>query len=177
MSSSGESQEYQSKFLNWVTLIWSHVLQFFFNIEYTFAICNLTVHPKTPVIYGSYISIRLFKTNILYNARVLDKFCRPAVPRYATGDAVGLLIPLLQLSPTRNYVYNHSQLFLMLCHNCTAYSHTRSWLQSLITPLHVYTGDISAINCFLKLSQTLYLHTSKFSPKTYSANSLLKTAT
>jgi hypothetical protein len=28
-SSSGESQEYQAKFLNWVTLIWIHILKFF----------------------------------------------------------------------------------------------------------------------------------------------------
>jgi hypothetical protein len=52
--------------------------------------------------------------------------------------------------------------------------------------LHVYTvyvhytlslADFSAINYCLKLSQTLHLHTSKLSPETYSANSLLQTAT
>jgi hypothetical protein len=46
--------------------------------------------------------------------------------------------------------------------------------------LHSYTftlADFSAISYFLKLSQTLHLHTSKLSPRTYSANSLLKTAT
>jgi hypothetical protein len=35
----------------------------------------------------------------------------------------GLLIPLLQSSPTRNYI--HSQLFITLCHIYTAYNHTR----------------------------------------------------
>jgi hypothetical protein len=37
---------------------------------------------------------------------------------------VGLLILLLQSSPTRNYI--HSQLFITLCHIYTAYNHTRS---------------------------------------------------
>jgi hypothetical protein len=49
-----------------------------------------------------------------------------------------LVISLLQSSPTRNN--NHSQLFITLCHIYTAYNHTRSWLQSLITHLHIYTG-------------------------------------
>jgi hypothetical protein len=42
-SSTGESQEYQSKFLNWVTLVPIHVLQFglVFNIEYTVVKSNL----------------------------------------------------------------------------------------------------------------------------------------
>jgi hypothetical protein len=53
----------------------------------------------------------------------------------------GLLIPLLQSSPTRNYI--HSQLFLRLCHIYTAYNHTRSWLQSLITLLHWLTSQLS----------------------------------
>jgi hypothetical protein len=48
------------------------------------------------------------------------------------------------------------------------------------TTITYYTltlADFSAINYFLKLSQTLHLHTSKLSPRSYSANSLLKTAT
>jgi hypothetical protein len=53
----------------------------------------------------------------------------------------GLLIPLLQSSPTSNYI--HSQLFLTLCHIYTAYNHTRSWLKSLITPLHWLTSQLS----------------------------------
>jgi hypothetical protein len=60
-------------------------------------------------------------------------------------------------------------------------SHLHS-LQSYtsVTAITYYTltlVDFSAINYFLKLSQTLHLHTSKLPPQTYSANSLLKTAT
>jgi hypothetical protein len=50
----------------------------------------------------------------------------------------GSLIPLLQSSITRTYT--HSQLFLTPLHMYTDYNHKRSWLQSLITLLHVYTG-------------------------------------
>jgi hypothetical protein len=59
-------------------------------------------------------------------------------------------------------------------------SHLHS-LQSytFVTTTTYYTLTLthfSAINYCLKLSQTLHLHTSKLSPRTYSANSLLKTA-
>jgi hypothetical protein len=69
-SSSGESEEYQSKFMNWVTLIWTHILQFgfVFNSAYTFVKCNLTIHTKNLVMYTFYLSLRLFKANIYYNS-------------------------------------------------------------------------------------------------------------
>jgi hypothetical protein len=83
-----------------------------------------------------------------------------------------LLIRLVQSSPTRNY--NHSQLFLTLSH-----LHSLQ-LYTFVTTITYYTvtlADFSAINYCLKLSQTLHLHTSKLSPRTYSTNSLLETAT
>jgi hypothetical protein len=62
-SSSGGSQEYQTKFLNWVTLIRIHILQFdfVFDSEYTFVTCNLTMHTKTPVMYGFHLSLNCWK--------------------------------------------------------------------------------------------------------------------
>jgi hypothetical protein len=39
--------------------------------------------------------------------------------------------------------YNHSQLSITLCHIYTAYNHTPSWLQSLITLLHRPTSQLS----------------------------------
>jgi hypothetical protein len=86
-----------------------------------------------------------------------------------------LLIGLLQSqSHVTTFTHNYSlrsvtftQLTILHFHN---YHHL----------LHSYTFtlvDSSAINYFLKLLQTLHLHTSKLSPRTYSANSLLKTAT
>jgi hypothetical protein len=69
-SSSGESQEYQTKFVNRVTSIWIRNLQFgfvFFDNECSFVKCSLTMHKKTVLIYGFYLSLRLFKTNIHYN--------------------------------------------------------------------------------------------------------------
>jgi hypothetical protein len=58
-------------------------------------------------------------------------------------------------------------------------SHLHS-LQSytFVTTITYYTftlADFSAINYCLKLSHTLHLHTLKLSPRSYSANSLLKT--
>jgi hypothetical protein len=55
-SSSGKSQEYETKFLNWVPLIWIHILQFvFFYSECTTVKCNLTMHTKTLVMYGFFL--------------------------------------------------------------------------------------------------------------------------
>jgi hypothetical protein len=53
----------------------------------------------------------------------------------------GLLIWFITISITRNY--NHSQLFITLCHIYTAYNHTRSWLQSHITLVHWLTSQLS----------------------------------
>jgi hypothetical protein len=72
-SSSGESQVYQIKLLNWVTLILIHILQFgfVFDSEYTFVKYDLTMHTRTLVMYGFFLSLRLFKTNI-YNDFVFN---------------------------------------------------------------------------------------------------------
>jgi hypothetical protein len=71
---------------------------------------------------------------------------------------------------THNYLLRYVTFTqLTILHVCN-YSHL----------LHSYTftlADFSASNYYLKLSHTLHLHTSKLSPRSYSANSLLKTAT
>jgi hypothetical protein len=75
---------------------------------------------------------------------VLDQFWPPVVPCYDTEDAVRVVNSFITIPITRNY--NHSQLFLTLCHIYTAYNHTRSWLQSLIilfTRLHWLTSQLS----------------------------------
>jgi hypothetical protein len=78
---------------------------------------------------------------ILYNVRVLDQFWSPIVPCYATEDTVRIVNSFITIPITRNYI--HSQLFLTLCHIYTAYNHTRSWLQSLITLLQWLTSQLS----------------------------------
>jgi hypothetical protein len=72
---------------------------------------------------------------------LLDHFWPPVVPCYSTEDAVRIINSFITIPITRNY--NHSQLFLTLCHIYTAHNHTRSWLQSLITLLHWLTSQIS----------------------------------
>jgi hypothetical protein len=66
----------------------------------------------------------------------------------------GVLIPLLQSSPTRNYI--HSQLFLTLLCVYTIIILTRSWLQSLITLLHWLTSQLSIT---VSNYHTLYIFT------------------
>jgi hypothetical protein len=88
-----------------------------------------------------YISRVYIYIYILYNVRVLDHFWPPVVRVTPLKTSFGLSVDLLQSSPTRNY--NHSQLFLTLCHIYTAYNHTPSWLQSLITLLHWLTSQLS----------------------------------
>jgi hypothetical protein len=106
---------------------------------------------------------------------VLDQFWPPVVPCYSTEDAVRIGNSFITIPITRNY--NHSQLFLMLLRVYTIVLRTHSWLQSLITLLHVYAGWLLSYHYCLKLSQTLLLHTLKLSPRSHSANSPLKTAT
>jgi hypothetical protein len=76
---------------------------------------------------------------LLLLAYTLPREC--IVPCYALRAPFRLLIPLLQSSPTRNY--NHSQLFITLCHIYIPYNHTRSWLQSCIALLHWLTSQLS----------------------------------
>jgi hypothetical protein len=57
--------------------------------------------------------------------------------RYSTGDAVRIGNPFITIPVTSNY--NHTQLFLTLLRVYTIIILTRSWLQSLITLLHIYT--------------------------------------
>jgi hypothetical protein len=68
-SSSGESQEYQTKLWNSVTLIWISILRFafFFHNECAFVECNLTMHTKTLGMYCFCLSLRSIKKNIHYN--------------------------------------------------------------------------------------------------------------
>jgi hypothetical protein len=84
----------------------------------------------------------------------------------------GLLIPLLQSQP---HVTTFTHNYFLRCVTFTQLTilHVRNYNHLL----HSYTFtlvDFSAINYFLKLSQNLHLHTSKLSPRTYSANSLLR---
>jgi hypothetical protein len=59
------------KLISWIelTLIWIHILKFgfVFDSEYTFVKYNLSLHTRTLVMYGFYLSLRLFKTNIYYD--------------------------------------------------------------------------------------------------------------
>jgi hypothetical protein len=73
--------------------------------------------------------------------RLPDHIWPPVVPCFATEDAVRIVNSFNLQFYTRNY--NHSQLFLTLCHIYTAYNHTRSWLQSLLTLLHWLTSQPS----------------------------------
>jgi hypothetical protein len=90
---------------------------------------------------------------------------------YATEDTVRIGTSFISIPITRNYI--HLQLFLY------AVSHLHS-LQSytFVTTITYYTftlADFSAINYCLRLSHILHLHTLKLSPRSYSANSPLKT--
>jgi hypothetical protein len=91
---------------------------------------------------------------ILYNVTVLDHFWTPVVQCYSTEDAVRIVISFITIPITRNCT--HSQLFLTLCHIYTAYNHTRSWLQSLITLLHWRTSQLSIT---VSNYHTLYIFT------------------
>jgi hypothetical protein len=91
----------------------------------------------------------------------------------------GLLIPLLQSSITYSTLTRSSLQSLTIIYYAVSHLHS---LQSytFVTTITYYTltlADFSAINYCLKLSQTLHLHASKLSPRTYSANSFRKTAT
>jgi hypothetical protein len=86
---------------------------------------------------------------------------------------VGLLIPVLQPSPTRNYNHNYS--LRRVTFTQLTIIHVRDY-NHLLRSYTFTLADFSAINYWLKLSQTLHLHTSKLSPRTDSTNSLLKTA-
>jgi hypothetical protein len=82
----------------------------------------------------------------------------------------GLLIPLLQ-SQSHITTITHNY---FLC--CYAFTQLQSF--TFVTTITYYTltlADFSAINYCLKLSHTLHLRTSKLSPRSYSANSLLRT--
>jgi hypothetical protein len=116
---------------------------------------------------------------ILYTVRwLLWSVLTPSCTCYTTGDAVRIVNPFITIPITRNY--NHSQLFLTLLRVYTIIILIRSWLQSLIPLLHIYTAykhytliftallhikspnwlntpslaDFSAINYCLKLSHT-----------------------
>jgi hypothetical protein len=99
---------------------------------------------------------------ILYNVRwLLDQFWPPIVPCYSTEDAVRIVNSFVTIPITRTYI--HSQLFLTLLHMYIAYNHlyVRSWLQSLITLLHVYTGSLLS---YQLLSQIITHFTSSHFP-------------
>jgi hypothetical protein len=90
---------------------------------------------------------------------------------YATEDAVQIVNSFLTI-----FTHTELQSLTIIYH---AVSHLHS-LQShtFVTTISYYTltlADFSAIKYCLKLSHTLHLHTLKLSPKSYSANSLLKT--
>jgi hypothetical protein len=65
---------------------------------------------------------------------LLTTYCR----RYSTEDAVQIVNFFITILITRHY--NHSQLSLTLLRVYTIIILTRSWLQSLITLVHIYTG-------------------------------------
>jgi hypothetical protein len=80
----------------------------------------------------------------------------------------GLLLILFQ---TQSHVTTFTHNYFLRCVTFTQLTtiHVRDYNHLL----HCFTftlADFSAINYFLKLSQTLHLHTSKLSPRTYSAN-------
>jgi hypothetical protein len=86
-----------------------------------------------------------------------------------------LLIGLLQ-SQSHVTTFTHNYSLRRVTFTQLTILHVRNYSHLL----HSYTftlADFWAISYFLKLSQTLRLHTSKLSPRTYYANSLLKTAT
>jgi hypothetical protein len=96
---------------------------------------------------------------------VLDHFWPPVVKCYSTEDAVQIVNSVITISITRNYNHN----YFLRCATFTQLTiiHVRDYSHLL----HSYTG-------WLLSSQlhTLQLHTSKLSPETYSANSLLQAA-
>jgi hypothetical protein len=124
--------------------------------------------------------------------------------RYSTQDTVRIVNSFITIPITRHY--NHSQLSITLLRVDTIITLIRSWLQSLIPLLHVYTVCVHYTLIFTALlhlrspnrlttfsllgfspnshyhwlSHTVAhakssLHTAKLLPRTYSANSLLKT--
>jgi hypothetical protein len=109
---------------------------------------------------------------LLCNIGILDHFWTPVVRVTPLKAPFRLSIPLLQSQPhITTFIYNHSS----RCVTCTQLTilHVRNYNHLL----HSYTftlADFSAINYFLKLSQTLHFHTSKLSPRTYSAKSFLR---
>jgi hypothetical protein len=78
---------------------------------------------------------------IMYNVPVTWSLLTTSCTCYATEDTVRIVNSLITIPITSNYI--HSQLFFTLCHIYTAYSHTRSWLQSLITLLHWMISQLS----------------------------------
>jgi hypothetical protein len=82
----------------------------------------------------------------------------------------GSLIRFITIPITHNY--NHNYLSRCVTFTQLTILHIRDYNHIL----HSYTftlADFSALSYFLKLSQTLHLHTLKPSPRTYSTNSLL----
>jgi hypothetical protein len=140
----------------------------------------------------------------LYNDGVTWSLMNSNCTRFATEDAVRIGNPFITIPITRHY--NHSQLSITLLRVYIIIILIRSWLQSLIPLLHVYTvyvhytliltallhikspnllsasslADFSPNSHYHWLPHTVAhakssLHTAKLSPRTYSANSLLKT--
>jgi hypothetical protein len=84
---------------------------------------------------------------------------------------VRLLIPFVTVF-THTYVTTITIIHYAVSHLHSLQSYT------FVTTITYYTltlADFSAINYCLKLSHTLHLHTSKLSPRSYSANSHLTT--
>jgi hypothetical protein len=91
----------------------------------------------------------------------LDHFWSPVVPCLGTWDAVRIVNSFyLQSSPTRNY--NHSQLFI----TCVTFTQ--------VTILHANIPFYSSYSLHNTLQIKPSIHTAKLSPRTYSANSLLR---
>jgi hypothetical protein len=81
----------------------------------------------------------------------------------------GLLIPLLQ---SQSHVTTFTHNYLVRGYAFTQLTITYTFVTT-ITYDTLALADFSAINYCLELSQTLHLNTSKPSPRSYSANSLL----
>jgi hypothetical protein len=88
--------------------------------------------------FRPYMAITCF---ILYNVRGSWAVLTTSCTCYATEDTVRIVNWFITIPIRRNYI--HSQLFITLCHIYTAYNHTRSCLQSLITLLHWLTSQLS----------------------------------
>jgi hypothetical protein len=154
----------------WREILYLSVIVCLYNLSLC-SVCNFTVC----------IRIYIYCTMLRGTWSLLTTSCMC----YATEDAVRIVNLFITIQITRNYIY--SQLFLTLCHIYIAYNHIRSWLQSLITLLHWLTSQLSiTISNYHTLSHTQSLQFTlrvdcdiffvKLSPRTYSANSLLKTA-